>query len=87
MLYGSLLLSSRILPRSSFLLRYPPSCYSIYLVHDEVKDKQFELELSWVCAESEGKHQFVPKDLKVQAEKYAKAALEEESSDDEEEDM
>ena len=24
------------------------SLYSIYVVHDEVKDKQFELELSWV---------------------------------------
>ena len=58
--------------------------FSIYLVHDEVKDKQFELELSWVCEESGGKHQLVPKDLKLQAEKYAKAALEEESSDEEE---
>ncbi|KAF2365227.1 Proteasome subunit alpha/beta [Trinorchestia longiramus] len=56
----------------------------IYLVHDEVKDKQFELELSWVCAETHGRHELVPKQLKIQAEKYAKAALEEESSEDEE---
>jgi len=24
--------------------------FSIYVIHDEVKDKQFELELSWVGA-------------------------------------
>lgn len=26
----------------------PEQCVRIYVVHDEVKDKQFELELSWV---------------------------------------
>jgi len=26
----------------------PEHCVRIYVVHDEVKDKQFELELSWV---------------------------------------
>ncbi|KAH7954868.1 hypothetical protein HPB49_022377 [Dermacentor silvarum] len=26
----------------------------IYVLHDEVKDKNFELELSWVCKESDG---------------------------------
>ncbi|CAI0391239.1 unnamed protein product [Linum tenue] len=29
----------------------------IYKVHDEAKDKGFELELSWVCNESERIHQ------------------------------
>jgi len=57
----------------------------IYLVHDEVKDRHFELELSWVCNESEGRHQRVPKELYVEAERYAKAALEEDSSDEDEE--
>ncbi|KAJ3210137.1 hypothetical protein HDU83_005066 [Entophlyctis luteolus] len=47
----------------------------IYSIHDEVKDKDFELELSWVCEESGGKHQFVPKDLFDEAEAAAKAAL------------
>ena len=32
----------------------------IHIVHDEVKDKDFELELSWVCAETNGLHQPVP---------------------------
>lgn len=57
----------------------------IYLVHDEVKDKMFEMELSWVCEESGGRHQFVPDALYKEAERYAKAALEEDSSDEDEE--
>ncbi|KAG0692760.1 Proteasome subunit alpha type-3 [Chionoecetes opilio] len=57
----------------------------IYLVHDEVKDKMFEMELSWVCEESGGRHQFVPDALYKEAERHAKAALEEDSSDEDEE--
>jgi len=44
----------------------------IYIVHDEVKDKSFELELSWVGEESNGLHQTVPKDLAREAEDLAK---------------
>lgn len=51
----------------------------IYLVHDEVKDKNFELELSWVGEVTNGRHEFVPEALFVEAEKYAKDALQEES--------
>lgn len=40
---------------------------SIYQVHDELKDKLFKMELSWVCEESGGIHQLVP------AEWYKKA--------------
>jgi len=54
----------------------------IYQVHDEVKDKEFELELSWICAESKFQHQMVPKDVQEQAEKHAKAALEEGMEED-----
>lgn len=36
----------------------------IYSVHDEVKDKDFELELSWISTETGKVHQMVPKDLK-----------------------
>jgi len=54
----------------------------IYAVHDDVKDKDFELELSWVCAESGGKHQFVPKDVAEEAERLAKAALNREMEED-----
>lgn len=32
---------------------------SIYGVHDEAKDKEFELEMSWVCDESNRQHQKV----------------------------
>ena len=32
----------------------------IYMVHDEVKDKMFELELSWVGEFTNGVHQKVP---------------------------
>ncbi|XP_077495552.1 proteasome subunit alpha type-3-like [Amblyomma americanum] len=53
----------------------------IYVVHDEIKDKRFELELSWVCKESDGKHQFVPVDIYHEAESHAKTAVAEEESD------
>jgi len=56
----------------------------IYIVHDEVKDKSFELELSWVGESTGGRHQLVPADVHAEAEKYAKDAMEE--SDDSDED-
>ncbi|KRT82017.1 hypothetical protein AMK59_5958, partial [Oryctes borbonicus] len=43
----------------------------IYLVHDELKDKNFELELSWVCADSKGRHEKVPEAIFAEAEKSA----------------
>ncbi|KAJ3412519.1 hypothetical protein HDV05_000657 [Chytridiales sp. JEL 0842] len=54
----------------------------IYTAHDDVKDKEFELELSWVCEESGGKHCFVPKELFEQAEAAAKASLNSEMDED-----
>nr|SVE92612.1 EOG090X0C09 [Megafenestra aurita] len=51
----------------------------IYIVHDEVKDKHFEMELSWVGAVTEGRHQKVPQDVFTEVERYAKSALEEDS--------
>jgi len=56
----------------------------IYVVHDSVKDKSFELELSWVCAESKGLHEFVPAKLHAEAEAYAKQAIQEDSDSGEE---
>ncbi|KAH9544421.1 hypothetical protein CY35_13G119000 [Sphagnum magellanicum] len=47
---------------------------TIYEVHDEAKDKAFELELSWVCDESNKQHQRVPADLLEEAKAAAKAA-------------
>jgi len=54
----------------------------IYAIHDEAKDKDFELELAWVCTESGNLYQQVPKDLKEAAIAAAKAKLEDEMEDD-----
>ncbi len=53
--------------------------YSIYIVHDEVKDKHFEMELSWVGQNTQGRHVKVPDDVFADAERYARSALEEDS--------
>jgi 20S proteasome subunit alpha 7 len=44
-----------------------------------VKDKSFELELSWVGEHTNGLHQRVPDSVFKEAEDYAKASLAEES--------
>lgn len=53
----------------------------IYTVHDEIKDKHFELELAWIGKATDGKFQFAPKAVFDAAEKFAKESME---SDDEE---
>jgi len=58
----------------------------IYQLHDEVKDKPFELELSWVCDQSNKKHQFVPKDLLKEAVAAGIKAAEDDDTDDEDDD-
>lgn len=50
----------------------------IHKVHDDAKDKDFELEMSWICPQSNNKHQSVPKDALQQAEQWAKDQLNEE---------
>jgi len=56
----------------------------IYTVHDEVKDKDFELELSWISgSETVGRHQKVPKDLFDHAVTQAKAAVADSDSEEE----
>jgi len=62
----------------------------IYKLHDDIKDKAFELEMTWVCDESGRKHQSVPEDLRAEAVKAAKelkekAEMDESESDDDEE--
>ena len=54
----------------------------IYMVHDEVKDKMFELELSWVTKDTNGKHMKVSEQVHKDAEKFAHAAMEEDSDSD-----
>lgn len=59
----------------------------IYSTHDNVKDKPFELELSWICEESKRQHQRVPRDVQEEAEQLAKSANKpsDEMEEDEEE--
>jgi len=52
----------------------------IHKVHDE-KDRDFELECSWICPESDYVHTPVPKDMLKEAEDKAKKALEAEDED------
>lgn len=41
-----------------------------------MKDKEFELEMSWIGSETQGRHLSVPKELKDEAEQRAREALE-----------
>lgn len=68
----------------SFCLYIQLVTCSIYIVHDEVKDKHFEMELSWVSAATKGRHEKVPQDVYAEAERYAKSALEEDSDSENE---
>jgi len=54
----------------------------IHTVHDDAKDKDFELEMSWVCTESGGRHELVPAAIASEAERLAKASLQEEMDED-----
>ena len=52
---------------------------SIYKAHDDAKDKEFELELSWVGPD--GRHTSVPAALREEAIRRAEQSLEEEMED------
>jgi 20S proteasome subunit alpha 7 len=59
----------------------------IHKVHDSAKDKLFELELGWICADSQNAFQMVPAELFQHAQDEAiKAVKEAEEADDEDED-
>lgn len=58
----------------------------IYVAHEDSKDKDFELEMTWISSldgPTKGRHEEVPKELRDEAERAAKRALE---GEDEEED-
>ncbi|KAL4930586.1 proteasome core particle subunit alpha 7 [Aspergillus undulatus] len=60
----------------------------IYVAHEDNKDKEFELEMSWVSSldgPTKGRHEEVPKELLEEAEKAAKRALEGDDDEEEEE--
>ncbi|KAL8197769.1 hypothetical protein R6Q57_024210 [Mikania cordata] len=56
----------------TYELSWPMYKSRIYGVHDEAKDKTFELEMSWVCDESNRQHQKVPEALLEEAKAAAK---------------
>lgn len=59
----------------------------IYVAHEDTKDKEFELEMTWISGmdgPTKGRHEAVPQELLEEAEKAAKRSLE--GDDDEEED-
>jgi len=58
----------------------------IYGVHDEIKDKDFHLFMSWVTKDTKGRHELVPEAVHAEAEKYAKDAMEADDSDDSDDD-
>lgn len=57
----------------------------IYVAHDDNKDKDFELEMTWISSEdgpTKGRHQEVPKKLLEEAERLAKKAMDGDDDDD-----
>ncbi|KAH9909284.1 nucleophile aminohydrolase [Xylariomycetidae sp. FL2044] len=60
----------------------------IYVAQQDNKDKEFELEMSWVSSAdgpTKGRHMEVPKDLLEEAERLAKKAISEDDDDEDEE--
>lgn len=58
----------------------------LYKLHDEVKDKEMEVELSWVCDESKRLHVRVPEEVRAEAVKLALEAKRKEEMDDDDDD-
>jgi 20S proteasome subunit alpha 7 len=59
----------------------------IYVAHEDTKDKDFELEMTWISSldgPTKGRHMPVPKDILEEAEKAAKKAMEGDDEDEEE---
>lgn len=61
----------------------------IYTLHDEAKDKPFELEMSWLSEGTGWKHVGVPRDTIKEAVEWAKKEIEEaeEESDEDDDEM
>lgn len=58
----------------------------VYVAHEDSKDKEFELEMTWISGldgPTKGRHQHVPPSLLEEAEKAAKRSLEGDDEDDE----
>lgn len=58
----------------------------MYVAHEDSKDKDFELEMTWVSGKNgptQGVHQDVPEALRKEAEELAHKALEGDDDEDE----
>jgi 20S proteasome subunit alpha 7 len=54
----------------------------LHVLHDEAKDKPFEIEMSWICEETGFKHAMVDTEIVAEAEKWAKESIEADEMDD-----
>ena len=57
----------------------------IHVAHDDNKDKEFELEMTWIsgaAGPTKGRHEEVPRALREEAERLAKKSIEGEEDDD-----
>ena len=59
----------------------------IYSTHDFVKDKPFELELSWICAESKNQHERVPEDILKEANEFGQNSIKEKDEEEDDEEL
>lgn len=58
----------------------------IYIAHEDSKDKEFELEMTWISSvdgPTKGRHEEVPKGLLEEAENAARRALEDDGEGEE----
>lgn len=53
----------------------------IFKAHDDAKDKEFELEVSWIGPQTNNRHEAVPAALREEAIRKAKQALDDEMED------
>lgn len=62
----------------------------IHVAHDDNKDKEFELEMTWISSlngPTRGRHESVPRELLEEAERLAKKFMEGEDEDEEDDKM
>mmetsp|Transcript_23039 Transcript_23039/g.49868 ORF Transcript_23039/g.49868 Transcript_23039/m.49868 type:complete len:116 (-) Transcript_23039:79-426(-) len=52
------------------------SLFRLHMIRDNSKEKPLELEMGWLCAETQFKHALVPSELVAAADAAGKAALE-----------
>lgn len=55
---------------------------TLLITHEEVQEKPYKLEMSWVCEESEWKHARINEELIGEAETWAKKSIEEDDESD-----